>query len=99
MFPSARPRFGSLVAGAGLCILLATVSSCSTLSPPSGGGSSGAGGESEAANLSVLYDFPSQGAPKCTGSITWIYAPISLTGFQGNTEKIQHHRALRLSVG
>jgi enamine deaminase RidA (YjgF/YER057c/UK114 family) len=87
MFRSMRAWFRSLVAITGLCVLLAPVSSCSLISPGSSGGS-GAGSESDAANLSVLYDFGSGGAPRCTGSSTWIYTPISLTGSTGRTERI-----------
>jgi hypothetical protein len=87
MIPSVRPRFRSLVAGSGLCVLLAAVSSCSTLSARGGGGTTG-GGESDAVNVTVLYEFAAGGAPRCTGASTWVYTPVSLTGSAGRAERI-----------
>jgi hypothetical protein len=88
MFSSGRSWIRSLVACIGVIPLLATVSGCGLISAGSGGGTQPGGGDSDAVNLNVLYDFASAGARKCTGSFTWTYTPISLTGSTGRSEQI-----------
>jgi hypothetical protein len=91
MFPPLRPLSRSIVAGTGLCVLLATISACSTLSPRGDGGTVG-DGQSDAVNVNVRYEFPSGGAPKCTGNLTWAYTPITLTGSAGRAEQFEQPR-------
>jgi hypothetical protein len=92
MFQSLRPRSRSLVAGTSLCVFLATISGCSTFNAGGGGGSA-AGGQSDDVGVNVQYEFPSGGAPKCTGNLTWTYTPITLTGTNGRTERIEQSRS------
>jgi hypothetical protein len=73
---------GAIVGGAAILTAVITASGCDPYV------SSGGNGASNAANVSLQYSFASGGAPDCTGSVTWIYAPLSLTGTTGRTGQI-----------
>jgi hypothetical protein len=80
-----RASWTSIVGSALFTSLLAR-SGCGPISIGGGGGSGGGG--SDAVNVNVHYTFASGGAPRCTGSVTWVYTPLSLTGSAGRAERI-----------
>ena len=83
---------GTLLTAAVLLPALATASACSLWSsnpPPA---------PSDAVNVNVGYTFSSGGATNCTGSITWVFTPISLTGSMGRTQQITDQQSYDVSA-
>jgi hypothetical protein len=76
-----RPLWG-LISGTALLTSLVTVSGCDWNN--NGGG----GGGTDPVNVAVQFTFASGGAPSCTGSVTWVYTPLSLTGPTGRAGQI-----------
>ena len=83
--PLKRVSWG-VISGTALLTSLITSSGCGLISI--GGGGGGGGGGSDAVNVNVRYSFASGGAPTCTGSATWVYTPLSLTGSAGRAGQI-----------
>jgi hypothetical protein len=57
-------------------VSLTTAAQCGGPQPPDGG-------PPKTADVSVQHRFPSQGAPRCTGTLGFHFQPLQLTGAEG----------------
>jgi hypothetical protein len=69
-------------------IVVITMSLASCVWPGTSGGGNGGSSSDSPVNVNVSYTFPSHGATRCTGNITWTFTPVQLTGSQGKSDQI-----------